>query len=172
MHMDYQSRRMYHDDFVKKRKKMYLVKPKITHMKTSSGFLNKSFVIGLASGIILSAVAVVIVLSVYTPGKIRTPLQGTQSGSSYSPSVGDEGTVVGWAEEDWPTPCGIQHFVWPGVLWDNDPGSTAQGAEIGTCGSIGVGTRVVCTNPSVPAQWFCSEPPPEGWFMPEIDCIP
>lgn len=152
---------------------MYLVKQNNFYMKASSRFLNKSFVIGLVIGILLSAVAVIIVLSVYTPPSQPHLLRGTLWGSSYTPSVGEEGTVVGWAEEDWPTPCGIQHFVWPIILWDNDPTSTGQAAEIGNCNSIGVGTRVACSNPSVPAQWFCpSAPPPEGWEMPEINCIP
>lgn len=142
-------------------------------MKFSKDFFKRSFILGFFAGLILSCFAIIVIVSLRHPAPDKFLIKGSMMGTGYNPSVGETGTVMDWAEVIWETPCGNMLFVWPGVVWDNDPTTTCQAVEHTGCTSIGVGTRVVCTNTSVPAQWNCpSSPPPEGWTLPQVTCTP
>ncbi|MHC1706974.1 MAG: hypothetical protein AB9842_05570 [Bacteroidales bacterium] len=77
---------------------------------------NKFFLAGVFTGIILSALAVLIIVSTYYPIPPKNKVSGTIVEQSYNPVVGEEGTVQASG-----TYCGS---VYCDVAFENDPNNS------------------------------------------------
>lgn len=80
---------------------------------------NKFFLAGLLSGVLISALALILVISSNYQVPEKNMVKGTISGS-YTPAIGDEGTALAWGLE-------CEYTVgYSDVVFDKDPGHNTK----------------------------------------------
>ncbi|MCK9218847.1 MAG: hypothetical protein PHF97_12140 [Bacteroidales bacterium] len=79
---------------------------------------NRFFLGGLLSGVFISALAFVLIISSYNPSLEKNKLKGAMMGSSWSPSVGQTGIIQSSGNL-----CGYTYCY---VKFDNDPNNESK----------------------------------------------